>query len=271
MKNFVYLLFVLIPLSAFTSGDSLVYKPVTHQSFIKGEVLDYKVSFGMFSIGSAKMLIRDNYYKINDRHCYKVDVYGKTTGMVDWVAKVDDHWGAYIDTSALVPHIAYRNIKEGNYRKNEITRFDHRTKLIETKVKDKKTGEFKEPNYYAAPENIRDMLAGYLYMRTIDFTKMSEGDIFTVKGFFEDTFYELDVKYMGKDVIKTKAGKFNALKLIPIMPNNELFDGEDSIAAWISDDENKIPLKVEAKMFIGNTGIELSGYKNVKNELSRIK
>ena len=108
-------------------------------------------------------------------------------------------------------------------------------------------------------------------MRTIDFTKMSEGDIFTVKGFFEDTFYELDVKYMGKDVIKTKAGKFNALKLIPIMPNNELFDGEDSIAAWISDDENKIPLKVEAKMFIGNTGIELSGYKNVKNELSRIK
>lgn len=272
MKNFVLLFVIVIFLSSFTNGDdSTVYEVVPHESFVKGERLDYKVTFGVFSIGSAKMVIQDNYYRINHRDCYKVDIYGKTTGMVDWVAKVDDHWGAYVDTAALVPHISYRNIKEGNYRKNEIVRFDHRTNLIEAKVKDKKTGEFKEPNYYAAPKNIRDMLAGYLYLRTIDFSKMKEGDIFTVKGFFEDTFYELDVKYRGKEVIKTKAGKFNAIKLAPIMPENKLFDGEDSVLAWISDDKNKIPLKVEAKMFIGSTGVELSDYKNLRNEVSKIQ
>ena len=271
MKNFVTLFFITIILSSFTTGDEDVYEVVAHESFQKGEELDYKVSFGIFSIGSAKMLIRDNYYRINHRDCYKVDIYGKTTGMVDWVAKVDDHWGAYVDTAALVPHISYRNIKEGNYRKNEIIRFDHRTNLIEAKVKDKKTGEYKDPNYYSAPENIRDMLAGYLYLRTIDFSKMNEGDIFTMKGFFEDTFYELDVRYKGKEVIKTKAGKFNSIKLAPIMPENKLFDGEDSIYAWISDDKNKIPLKVEAKMFIGSTGVELSGYKNLRNEVSIIQ
>ena len=270
MKKLLPLLVILIVLSGFTSGDSDVYPVVPHDSFVRGERLEYKVNFGIFAIGSAEMIIRDNFYRINHRDCYKIDVYGKTTGMVDWVAKVDDHWGAYVDSAALVPHISYRNIKEGNYRKNEIIRFDHRTNLIEAKVIDKKTGDFKEPNYYAAPENIRDMLAGYLYLRTIDFSKMKKGEIFTVKGFFEDTFYELDVKYKGKDKIKTKAGKFHAIKLAPIMPNNELFDGEDSIVAWISDDKNKIPLKVEAKMFIGSTSVELSGYHNVKNEVSII-
>ena len=39
------------------------------------------------------------------------------------------------------------------------------------------------------------------------------------------------------------------------MPDNSIFEGEDAILAWISDDENKIPLKVEAEMFIGHAGI----------------
>lgn len=268
MKKFLPLLIIVVLVSGFTTGDNEVYPVVPHESFTRGEKLEYTVSFGIFSIGSAEMIIQDNFYRINHRDCYKVDVYGRTTGVVDWVAKVDDHWGAYVDSAGLVPHMSYRNIKEGNYRKNEIIRFDHRTNLIEAKVLDKKTGDFKEPNYYAAPENVRDMLAGYLYLRAMDFSTLKKGDIFTIRGFFEDTFYELDVKYRGKDKIKTKAGKFNAIKLAPIMPENKLFDGEDSILAWISDDKNKIPLKVEAKMFIGSTSVELSGFSNVRNELS---
>ena len=270
MKKLIPLLITCIALSAFTVGDEEVYTDVSNDSFFKGEKLEYKVSFGIFSIGEAEMVIQDNFYRVNHRDCYKIDVYGKTTGMVDWVAKVDDHWGAYVDSAALVPHISYRNIKEGNYRKNEVTRFDHRSNQIETKVMDKKTGEYKEPNYYYAPEDIRDMLAGFLYMRTMDFSTMKKNDVFTVKGFFEDTFYELDVRYKGTEKIKTKAGKFKAIKLAPIMPDNKLFDGEDSILVWLSNDKNKVPLKIEAKMFIGSTGVELSGYHNLRNEINKI-
>jgi hypothetical protein len=43
------------------------------------------------------------------------------------------------------------------------------------------------------------------------------------------------------------------------MPDNKLFDGENSITCWISDDGNHIPVKIQAKMFIGSTGIELGG------------
>ncbi len=258
--------------SAFFSGDSdTVYHTVVYDSFTKGEKLEYKLSFGIFTIGRGEMIISDNFYRINGRDCYKIDIYGRTSGMVDWVARVDDQWGAYVDSAALVPHIAYRNIKEGNYRKNEVVRFDHKHDVLETKTLNKKTGEWKEPIIYGAPDDVREMLSGLLYLRTMDFSQMEKGQIFTVSGFFEDMFYELDVKYRGKEKVKTKAGKFKAIKLEPIMPDNDLFDGEDSILAWISDDENKIPLKVEAKMFIGHAGVELTDYHNVKNPVIKIK
>jgi len=262
-----------IALSSFITGDddSAVYQPVSYHSFSKGEKLSYKVNFGIFTIGNAEMMINDKFYKVNNRKCYKVDVYGKTSGVVDWVARVDDHWGAYVDSAALLPHIAYRIIKEGNYRKNEMVRFDHVHDVLETKTINKKTGEWKEPILYGAPNNIREMLSGYMYLRTMDFDSMKVGDEFTVSGFFQDMFYDLDVRYRGKEVIKTKAGKFRAIKLEPIMPKNDLFDGEDSILAWLSDDENRIPLKVEAEMFIGHAGIELSGYENVKNKVNKIR
>lgn len=270
--NRLFLLCLIFLISSAFTGDEQKYTPVPHDSFERGESLKFNVKFGIFSVGEAEMLIDQNTYKVNHRDCYKVDIYGKTSGMVDWVAKVDDHWGAYVDSAALIPHISYRNIKEGNYRKNEVVRFDHRVNLIEAKVIDKKTGKFKEPNVYVAPDGVRDMLAGALYVRTVDFSTMKKGDRFTINGFFEDSFYDLELIYRGKEKVKTKAGKFNAIKLAPVVPDNELFDGEDSILAFVSDDENKMPLKIMAKMFIGHVSVELEDYANTRHKVtSRLK
>lgn len=249
-------------------NDDAEYVVIPQDSFGRGEVLEYKINYGFISIGKGMMKINDKLHRINYRDSYKIDVYGKTSGMIDWVAQVDDHWGAYVDTAALVPHMAYRNIKEGRYRKNEITRFDHNTNNIEVKSVDNKTGKFKEPMYYAAPDNVRDMLGGYLYLRAFDFDTIPVGNTFVIDGFFEDTFYDLAVIYGGIVEVKTKAGKIMSHKLIPIMPENKLFNGENSITAYISADENKIPVMVEANMFIGQASVELISYKNLKNPLS---
>ncbi|HNP16792.1 MAG TPA: DUF3108 domain-containing protein [Fulvivirga sp.] len=273
MKKLIILPFLALIISAFTADDQVQYQNVDYDSFGRGEKLEFKINFGIFPIGEAEMIIDDKFYKINHRKCYKVDIFGRTSGMVDWVAKVNDHWGAYVDSAALLPHISYRNIREGNYRKDEVVRFDHRVKLIEAKVVDKENGGFKEPKIFVATDSsVRDMMAGALYLRTIDFSKMKKGDRFTISGFFEDAFYDLEMIYRGKEKIKTKAGKFHAIRIAPVVPDNELFDGEDSVLAWVTDDKNKIPLKVQAKMFIGNVSVELSDFSNVKHPVtSKIK
>src|SRR5690606_40158319 len=97
-----------------------------------------------------------------------------------------------------------------------------------------------------------------LYLRTMDLSKTRPGDTLMIKGFFEDTFYSLPVIYKGKDVVKTKAGKIRAIKIVPVMPKNKVFDGENSVTAWFSDDRNRIHLKINAVMFIGSAGVELT-------------
>jgi len=263
--------FLFIILTAFTQSDNDIYPYVPNSSFGKGEVLEYKMSYGIFNIGKGRTVIHDTYHKMNDRHCFKVDVYGKTTGMVDWVADVDDQWGAYIDTIALVPHMSYRKIREGKYKKDEVVSFNHEKGKIEAKVMNQKTGQYKEPKFYDAPPQVRDLIAGFMYMRTQDFSKVKVNDTIVVKGFFEDTLYELKILYKGKETVKTKAGKFNAIVLKPLMPDNKMFSGENSITAWFSDDKNRIPIKISANMFIGSAGVELTSYAGLRNPINRIK
>ena len=248
-----------------------IYKAVPNDSFSRGEVLEFKMSYGIFNVGKGYAKIHPNYFQLNGRDCFKVDVKGWTVGLVDWVADVDDHWGAYIDTAALVPHRFYRRIREGKYKKDEWTNFDHENQKIEVKVLDNKTGKLKEPKYYDAPKQVRDMIGGFLYLRTMDLSEMKIGDTLYVKGFFEDTFYSMGIIYRGKDVVKTKAGKFRTLKFAPVMPENSVFDGKDSVLAWFTDDKNRIPVKINAEMFIGSAGVELTSYSGLRNPVSKVK
>jgi hypothetical protein len=272
MRNLLIVLIFIIS-SSFMIREEHYSFPVIPNNFSKGEVLEFKVNFGLFTVGKAQMKMYENIYNINGRGCYKLDIHGKTSGAVDWLAKVNDNWGAYIDTAALVPHISYRNIQENNYRKKEIVKYDHDTNMVEAKVLDNKTGEFKEPEYYQAPDNVRDMIGGYLFLRAIDFKKVKVGDTLVINAFFENTFYDFSIIFHGREEVKTKAGTFRAIKLVPIMPDNKIFAGENSITLWLSDDAFKIPLKISANMFIGSAGCELVKYKGLQNEalLAKVK
>lgn len=245
-----------------------IYRPVPNESFTRGEVLEYKMTYGFFTVGKGTTQVHPNYFTLNDRPCFKVDVFGKTVGFVDWVASVDDQWGAYIDTAALVPHMFYRRIREGRYKKDEQTYFDHENKKISVRVADKKTGKFKEPKVYDAPPQVRDLIGGFLYLRSMDLSGLQKLDTVVVSGFLEDEFYSMKIVYQGKETIKTKVGKIRTLVFKPLMPKNKVFDGENSITAYFSDDKNRIPVKVDAQMFIGSAGVELTSYTGLRNPLA---
>ncbi|HEY9005557.1 DUF3108 domain-containing protein [Ohtaekwangia sp.] len=271
MKKLAFGFFLISLLSGFVSDKNDIFPLIRNESFTRGEVIKFKMTYGIFTVGKGSATIAPTYYKVNDRHCFKVDVMGKTVGMVSWVSDVDDQWGAYIDTAALVPHQFYRKIREGRYKKDEWTNFDHSNRKIEVKTIDNKTGKFKEPQFYEAPAHVRDMIGGFLYLRVMDFSKLKIKDTVTISGFFEDEFYKLKIIYQGKETIKIKAGKVRALVFKPVMPKNDLFDGENSITAWFSDDKNRIPLKIDAKMFIGSAGVELIEYSGLKSPLNIVK
>jgi hypothetical protein len=116
------------------------------------------------------------------------------------------------------------------------------------------------------PHRFQDLISGYYYLRTIDFNQLRPNDVVAVDAFFDDEYYDFKVRYRGKGEVDTKWGKLRCILLNPIMPANQLFKGENSIKVWLSDDQNKMPVKVEAEMFVGAVELDLKKYKNVRHE-----
>lgn len=231
-----------------------------------GERLDYRMYMGIFTVGKGTTTVDNNYHIRNNKRCYKVDAFMETLGIATWVSKVNDNWGAYVDTSELLTHESYRRLSEGNYRLNELIVYDHNRDQAAVSVADKQTGKYGDPKIYHTPDKVRDVVAGFMYLRIIDFTKYKVRDTITVSGFFEDKSYKFKIIYHGKETIKTDLGKIPCHKLVPIMPDNQLFRGENSVTAWISADGNQVPIKVDAKMFIGHAGTEITSFRGLKNQ-----
>lgn len=262
------LVLLALVLCAFISPGDSVYRAVSNDSFSFGEEIHYRVHYGFITGGEAKLLVSKDVFMINNRPCFKVDVIGRTSGMVDAMFDVDDNWGSYIDTAAIIPQRSYRYIKEGKYRKNELVTFNQKkhSALVGHLSKDGKRLEKTES--FPVPANVQDIVSGYYFLRTMDFSGLKEGQEVKIQGFFDDELHDMNLVYQGKEELDTKVGKFNAIKLSPEMPDNKLFNGKDAIEIWLSDDEKKIPLKIKADMFVGAVEIDIKKYKEGK-ELKR--
>ena len=134
-----------------------------------------------------------------------------------------------------------------------------------TTILDKQTKEPRKTLKFEVPNNVQDMVSGYYFLRTMDFSKIEVGTVIVLDAFFDEEQYDFKVRYLGKESLRTKLGKFNTLVLQPIMPDNKLFSGKDAIKVWLSDDTNKIPLKIKAKLVVGAVEIDIKRISGARN------
>lgn len=260
-SNVVFGLVTVVVLLSFDTPRQDDFRYIKNTTFRKGEYIKYRAHYGFINAAEGEMIIDDKPHYLNGRKCYKMDVYGRSTGMFDVFLRIRDNWGTYIDTGAIFTHRFYRIIEEGKYRKHEIVDFDQRKNIASVTSYDRKKEEWRPAETYDVPVNVQDMVSGYYYLRTFDFDTLNAGDIVIIDAFFDNEIYHFPIRYVKKEVLKTKLGKIRSIMLSPIMPENSLFDGENSIKVWISDDLNKVPLKIQAEMFVGAVEIEIVEYK----------
>lgn len=266
MKRSYILLLAISTLVLFFSFRQFEYnaevdRVVHNKSFSTGERVEYRVHYGFINAAEAKVEVGKAVSMINNRPCYRVNITGKTVGAFDLISRVRDTWRSYIDTTAILPHMFERQIQENRYHKDEKVYFNHSKDQAISSVKD-------ETKTYNVPNNIHDIISGYFFLRTINFDKVSEGEIIEVPTFFGGEVYKLRVKYVGKDVIKTKFGRSKVLRLSPQIPANKFFKGEEPMALWVSDDSNKIPLKAEVELRIGSLEMDLKSYKGLRKDIN---
>ena len=265
-KSLGIIVIVVFSFCSFTKRTSIALVPINYGP---KESFDLRVHYGFITAGEAKVEVSEPLYSVNNKNCVKVTCVGRSSGSFDLVLRIRDTWSTYIDTASKVSQKSTRDIEEGKYRLKEVVQFNYGTSkaIVDWENRHKKKGH----DEYAISTDLQDIVSGAYYLRVVDYDKLKVGDIIEVNSFFDTKLYSMKIRYKGKEKIKTDFGKIDAIKLAPIMPSNGLFEGENSIRLWLSDDKNKLPLKIQADMFVGAVEVDIKGYKNLKYPINFIK
>ena len=228
-----------------------IFRTVENRAFGLGERLVFDIRYGFLRAGEAIMAV-SAIETVFTRPSYRITFEVNSTGAFSWIYKVRDRYASYLDVEGLFPWKFEQHIQEGGYRRDFSAVFDHyRGKAVTAQ------GEFD------IPYNVHDVVSAFYFVRTIDFAGKSPGEKVHLKNFYKDQTYPLDVKYLGRQVIEVDAGVFDCIIVEPLMREGGLFKSEGRMIVWLSDDERKIPVKVNTKVLIGSITAELKEYSGV--------
>lgn len=252
---------IIISISSFSLKADGEFCGIKNNAFKEGEVVKMKVYYttlGMY-VGAGEATFTTTLEKYNGKQAYHCVGDGKTYPFFDNFFKVRDRYETYIDTATMLPLKFIRNVEEGNYKQYNNVTFNHAAKTaIST------NGVFK------VSECIQDVISSVYYARNIDFNKYKPGDKIPFEMFLDDEVYSLYIRYIGKEKVKTKYGKFNAIKFKPLLVKGTMFEGGEKMNVWVSDDPNHLILRIESPISVGSVKVDMMSYKNLKYKLSSL-
>ncbi len=249
MKNLLLLVIVLLSISA----------TAQKKAFQDGEWFKFKVTYGFLNAGYATLQV-DNAI-LNGKEVYHVRGYGRNTGVSRVFFKVEDIYESYMDKQKDIPYRFIRNIDEGGHTRDIQVDFNHTKR--EALVFDKKKNT-KET--FSFPAGVQDMISTFYYLRNhIDTKTLKPGDFTDVDMFYGEESFKFRLKFLRREVIKTKFGQISTLVFRPYVESGRVFKEKESLTVWISDDDNKIPLKIKADLAVGSLNADLDEYKGLKH------
>jgi hypothetical protein len=259
VKKLLILLLILPGTVSLSAGDD--FCGLRNSAFQDGESVSYNVFYSVIGLyvnaGTANFSVGAE--KMSNRPVYHVVGTGTSNSNYDWIFKVRDRYESFIDTATLQPLKFIRQVDEGGYKINENVTFNKDVNMaITTK------------GVVKVPACVQDVLSSIYYARNIDFGKYQTDDKIPFTMFLDNEVYNLYIKYLGREVIKTRYGTFNAIKFRPLLVKGTIFSGGEKMTVWVTDDANHIPLRIESPIVVGSIKVDMMGYKNLRYPLTSL-
>jgi len=246
----------------------------SNHAFQAGEKISYTVFYnvvGIIYLNAGTATFTTTNETMLNSEVYHVIGEGTTNSKYDWIFKVRDRYETYFNASDLKPLKFREHVSEGKYSRHEEVKFNQHANTVIT-----------NKSVYAVPENVQDAISIMYYARDINYGQYQTGSRIPVSMFIDNKVYKMYIQYIGRETIKTKYGKFNAIKLKPLLlkgndsEDNEksldgsIFEGSEKMTIWITDDPNHIPVRIESPIAVGRVKVDLMQYENLKYSLTSL-
>lgn len=250
MKKILGLLLLLTACNAFSQS-----------AFQTGEFFKFRIHYGVVNAGYATLEVKDAVR--SNKKVHHVVGNGYTTGMTKFFFKVKDDYQSYFDKATGKPYQFVRKIDEGGYTKNQEGFFNQAANTVT--VKDYKHNTSKT---FTVTEDVQDIVSTFYYLRNhprVD--KMAVGESIAVDMFFDDEVTKFKLKFIGREVIETKWGKVATMIFRPYVQAGRVFKEQESLTVWISEDANKVPLRIKASLAVGSLKADLEEFRGLVTPL----
>lgn len=254
----------LLAVMAFTPAPGNTHSEnctIKNTAFKAGEKVSMSVYYAVAGIyvDAGTATFTTTLETLNGKPVYHVVGEGRTNSSYDFLYKVRDKYERYIDTTTMQTLKFVRNVNEGGYKKYQNVSFN---KTANTAVSS--DGVFK------VPECVQDVVSAVFYARNIDFSLLKPNDKITFSMFLDNEVFNMYIRYLGKEQIKTKYGKFNAIKFKPLLIKGTIFEGGEQMTVWVSDDQNRIPVRIESPISVGKVKVDMMGHENLRYPLTSL-
>jgi hypothetical protein len=269
----VFLLFSLLILaSASDKPDKAERCAPANFAFSPGEEIEYTVyyNWGFIWVNAGRVTFNVFEKDYRNRPVYHFDSYGTTHRKYDWIFKVRDRFQSYVDKETFRPLWYEMDTYEGGFEARDVYNFFPEKNLVITTTENsdrpRQTDTIKiEPCSF-------DVLTAVYVARNLDFTGYAINEPIPFNILIGNKLFDLSPRYLGKETITTREGeKFDCIKFSVELVEGFIFTSGNDMFVWVTDDENRVPVLVEAQIRIGSVKAMLHSYRGLRNpETARI-
>ncbi len=220
-----------------------------------GEKMQYTIQYGLLNVGEAIISFTAD---SSDCGGY-LQALARSTGIVRLFKSIDYRFKSCMDSITGLPKYASENLADRRHQAQNEFLFDQHSRNDSSIVHSQKSG------MHVVPKNMYDLLTAYFSFRANYISECIEtGQEVVIKIFISDVVWDLKIKYVGKETIKTLYGRIECLKFNPSTVAGNFFKNEDDMTFWLTDDVNHIPVRIQLDLIIGSLIANLKEYQEPK-------
>ena len=255
----IFIQLFLILISFFTLADNNICKQ-PNTSYKDGEKIKYNIYYNVIGIyvGAGKAEFTTQLGSFEGKDVYTFTAIGKSNKRYDWIFKVRDKYESIVDSKTLLPYFFSRNINEGSFHQYQSLTFNQKSNEVVTQ----KGESFKAANCTF------DVISAVYAVRNLDFQHLEVNEKVYLNFFLDNELFPSYFKYLGKEIVRTKFGKFKAIKIAPLLVKGSMFEGGERMTIWVTDDENHIPIRIETPIIVGRIKVDMKSYEGLRHPLS---
>ncbi len=276
MKRVLIILTILATFTPRAHAQNAARAAIT-APFAGGESLSYNVAYRAKLIPPINLLrvtLRTLDENFGGRPHFHVIGNGRTLNGVDGIFSLNDTYHSWLDAATLRPSRLSTDIHENDYKYRATYNYNWDS-MVTTNVFRRDTWDADRRETVPLQENSGDALSLLYRLRGIDLSQLVPGEAYPLELVLDKTSRTIEYRFLGYEEIKIKKwGKFRAIKITCTMATSDGSTYEEGmmLTAWVSDDENRVPLLIECPIRVGRVTVTLAeGSKLVRPMTSRIK